>query len=144
MKRATKFIPTLTSILIAVLFVSGCDSSDPGFDWSDIGEVRISPDSAAIPVGETVDFSFSLHTVTGEVIDDLDLNTRWESLDTSVFTVEDDGLATAIAPGTTKCVIEVSTYEFSDADKRAAKADPSAASDVLGFVGQDSARVVVF
>ncbi len=143
MVRTATLVPTLCAFAAATLLLTaGCDSNDPGFDWSDIAEVRISPDSASIPVGETVDFSFTLHTETGELIEDVDLNTRWESLDTSVFTVADNGLATAVAPGTSKCVIEVSSYPISEG--AAAKTGRSAAAGIRGFVGQDSARVVVF
>lgn len=131
----------LSGLLLCTI---GCDSSDPDDDWSDIEEVRISPDSVAISVGETVDFSFALLSATGEELD-VDINTRWESTDTSIFTVEDDGLATAKASGTAKCVIEVSTYQLSETtDGRAAQMEASRKAEVLGFVGQDSARVVVF
>jgi len=131
-------------ITAAVLLTMGCDSNDPTYDWSDIEEVRISPDSVSLPVGETVDFSFDLLSATGEVIE-VDLNTRWESTDTSVFSVADDGLATAKAPGAAKCVIEVSNYPLAQTVRRGVtQIEASGNSAVLGFVGQDSARVVVF
>lgn len=104
-----------------------------------IAEVRISPDSAGIPVGETVDFSFALLSPSGDEVEGVELNTRWESTDTSIFTVEDNGLATARSPGSAKCVIEVSSYPLS-----ATKSGPTYQAALLGFVGQDSARVVVF
>lgn len=136
----------LTSIIVtgALLITTGCDTNDPEDDWSDIAEVRISPDSVAISPGETVDFSFTLLSETGEPLD-VDLNTRWESTDTSVFSVEDNGLATAKASGSAKCVIEVSSYPIEKSGLGDTQHDDAASkAGLMGFVGQDSARVVVF
>lgn len=140
------FLAVIHTIIVtgAMLVTTGCDSNDPDHDWSDIEEVRISPDSVSMSVGETVDFSFDLLSATGEAID-VDLNTRWESTDMSVFSVADDGLATAKAAGTAKCVIEVSNYPLSKTmSGGVTQMEVSGKAAVLGFVGRDSAIVMVF
>jgi hypothetical protein len=112
-----------TQIVIAtgaLLVTTGCDSNDPEEDWMDIAEVRISPDSTDIPVGGTVDFSFALLSATGDTVRGVNLNTRWESTEPSVSSVEDNGLAKGKAAGAAKCVIEVSSYQLSNATSEGA------------------------
>lgn len=119
-------IPSIiTSVVTGLLFITiGCDSNDLDENGNEIANVQMSPDSVSIPVGGTADFSFDLVTADGDVVEDVEFATEWWSTDTTVFTVEENGLATGRNPGTAKCMIDVVT------SKR--------------FVGRDSAIVFVF
>ena len=109
-------------LLVVLLVVAGCDSGDPDDSQNQIASVEISPDTVSIAEGERVDFSVVARNASGERVQDADLDLRWESTDSAVFTVDDDGVATGQGPGTAFCTIAVTNR----------------------FVGRDSALVSVF
>lgn len=115
------------AILLACLIVAGCDSTETVAPEEEVEEIRILPENASMEVGESTDFSVVGLTAAGDTVRDHDLDIRWWSSDAEVFTVDDDGLAVAEAPGTAFCMVE--TVMFSKA---------------AGFVGRDSAMVMVF
>lgn len=125
----------LNLAILAVTFaLFSCDSNDPaGTDPEpEIAEVRMLPDSVEIEVGDQMDFSLVALTATGDTVRNANLDVTWWSTDSTVFTVENDGLATAQDTGSAWCMADV--IELSK----------SAAS--LRFTGKDSAfvRVMLF
>lgn len=113
-------------LLVGGLMLAGCDSTDPADD--PIATVAISPDSVALQVGEQADFTAIALTASGDTVRDVSF--RWRTTDPGVFTVEDNGLATARAAGTAFCGVDV----------RGTVAGKTA----LVPIGLDSARVRVF
>lgn len=122
------------AVLLVTFGLFGCDSNDPeGTDpETEITEVRMVPDSADIEVGHQVDFALVALTAAGDTVHDAALDITWWSTDTTVFTVENDGLAIGHDTGSAWCMADV--VELSK----------SAAS--LRFTGKDSAfvRVMLF
>jgi hypothetical protein len=131
----------LALVLIGVLVLTGCDlmdAEDEDEEEGPIAAIAISPDSVSLAVGEQVDFSVVALTASGDTARDADLAIRWWSTDSTVFTVEEDGLATGRGSGTAFCMVEA-TDEATG--KRAGKAvDPSRPH----FTGRDSAIVHLF
>lgn len=122
-----KFVLTSAILLLSFALI-GCDSNDLEDDGLDeINDVVILPDSAGIELGDEADFSFAALTVAGDTVPASELDVGWWSTDTTVFTVDDSGLATARDTGKAFCVVEVA-----DVAKTAR------------FVGRDSATVVVY
>jgi len=78
-------------VLTGTLVLSGCDSTDAN-EEPQIEELIISPGSANLAVGEQMDFSAVALTTSGDTIRDLDL--QWWSTNSTVFTVESNGIAT--------------------------------------------------
>lgn len=108
-ERAPSFPPTLISlatalVLTGTLVLAGCDSTDAN-EEPQIEELIISPGSVTIDVGEQVDFSAAARTASGDTIRDLEL--RWWSSDSDVFTVADNGTATGRNPGSASCKVEL-------------------------------------
>lgn len=140
------FVFSLAALILAgILVLAGCDIigvEDDDEDQAPIEAVAISPDSVAIEVGEQVDFSVAALTAAGDTVQDADLSIRWWSTDTTVFTVEEDGLATGQGSGTAYCVVEAS--EEAD-DERAGKAATSNLTRRPNVpIGLDSAVVHLF
>lgn len=108
-------------VLTGALVLVGCDSNDNTGYENQIARIEISPDSVSLGVGEQADFSVVALTASGDTVRDVSL--EWWSTDPSVFTVEDDGLATGQEPGSAFCNVEVNARRF---------------------VGRDSAFVSVF
>jgi len=119
-------IPCLALLLAAVQF--GCDSNDPATTEGEVAEIRITPESADIAVGELVDFSLVALTATGDTAQGATLDVRWWSTDSTVFSVNASGEAVGQDPGTALCMVEVT--ELAKAGAR--------------FTGKDSAFVRVF
>lgn len=116
----------LGKVVMALVFAgafafTGCESDDI-VGPEEIARIDISPDTASIEVGESIDFSVVALNASGDTIQNPDI--RWWSTNPDVFTVEDDGVATGQEPGEAFCNIEVT-------GRRA-------------FVGRDSAFVLVF
>lgn len=131
----------LTLVLTGVLVLTGCDlldAEDENEDEGPIHAIAISPDSVAISVGEQVNFSVVALTASGDTVRDPDLAIRWWSTDSTVFTVEEDGLATGQGSGTAYCMVEATDEE---AGKKAGK---TAVPGLPHFVGRDSAFVHLF
>lgn len=91
--------------LLAACFVAGCDSTDAAED-DEIQEVVMLPESIEIEVGETADFELVPVTASGDTVRDGLLDVRWWSTDTTVFTVTEGGLATAVDTGSAYCMAE--------------------------------------
>lgn len=122
-------------MLTAALVLFGCDTNEATEEAPEIAEVTIAPDSAAIEVGEQVNFSVVGLTADGDSVRDLDLDVDWWSTDPAVFTVEDGGTVTGQASGTALCVVEAS--------EEGANATSSLKA-AKRFVGRDSAFAIVF
>ena len=128
-------------VLAAVIVLTGCDLAEVD-DEDPIESIAILPDSVSISVGDQVDFSVVGVTASGDTVRDADFSLRWWSTDTTVFTVEDDGLATGQGSGTAYCKVEASEPT---AGKRAGKASTSGhALSPLVPIGLDSAAVHLF
>ncbi len=117
----------LVAILIGSLAVIGCDTNE--VESNEIVDISMSPESATIEVGETMDFSVEALTASGETVQATDHDVRWWSRDTTVFKVGNDGTAIGQDAGSAYCIVEVNTL--------------SKTASAL-FVGRDSARVMVF
>ena len=106
---ADSFLHNFTSlgvalVLIGALILIGCDSTGVT-EEPEITELLISPGSVSLEVGKQVDFSAAVRTASGDTIRELDL--RWWSTDSNVFTVTDNGTATGQNPGSALCKVEV-------------------------------------
>jgi hypothetical protein len=117
-----------SALLLLSVTLIGCDSTDVVTADPEIIALRIQPDSASMPVGETLDFSFVGLTATGDTVQNADVDVRWWSSDPAVFTVDETGTAVGHEEGTAYCVVELT-----DLSKAAAS-----------FTGRDSAFVFVF
>lgn len=112
-------------VFLIAFGAAACDTNDPAAD--EIAEIRMEPDDATMTVGETTDFSVMGVTESGDVVEDANLDFQWWSTDTTVFTVTENGVATARGEGEAFCVAE------SNALSKAG----------MMFVGRDSAFVTV-
>lgn len=124
----SNLMPAVTVVLLAgVLILAGCDSNGAA-DEPEIADVIISPDTVSIAVGDQIDFSAVALTADGDTLRDVTF--QWASSDPSVFTVADDGMATAQGPGTAFCGVK--------------PPDDVASKTALVPIGLDSAFVNVF
>jgi plastocyanin len=124
--------------LIGALVAAGCDSTDAN-EEPEIEELVISPSSVTMAVGEQVTFSAVAVTAQNDTLRDLDL--RWWSTDSAVFTVADNGTATGQTRGSAYCKVELAGDAANSTSRR--RATPSKANKRI-FVGRDSAFVSVF
>ncbi len=117
-------------LVVAVLLVSvsviGCDTNEVAD--TEIVDISILPKSATIEEGESRDFSVVGLTASGEEVQDAQLDGRWWSTDSTVFTVTDDGTATGRDSGSAYCMVEVNSLS------KVGEAQ---------FVGRDSAFITV-
>ena len=120
-------------VLAGALVLAGCDSTDAN-EEPEIEELIISPSSVNIAVGDQADFSAVALTASGDTIRDLEL--RWWSTDSAVFTVENNGTATGQSPGSAYCKVELADDAANTANHLKAAKRP--------FPGLDSAFVSVF
>ena len=111
-------------VLVGAPVLAGCDSDDTTAPGGQVARIAISPDTASIAVGTRLDFSAVALTASGDTVRTATLDFRWESTDTAVFTVEDDGTAIGRTPGRAFCTIAV--------------------TNLPAFTGRDSAFVSVF
>jgi hypothetical protein len=92
----------LLSVVVVPLLLAACDALDPAVCTSDL-QVRITPDSATLAVGDTL-------TVRAEALgcggtQRLEEEMRWSSEAPSIASVTPvPGLVTAIAPGEVRIV----------------------------------------
>jgi hypothetical protein len=129
---ATKvhYVCVVVLSLMVASWLVGCDSSEVDAPQGHgVERVVISPSTASVAVGDEVSFSAFALTAQGDTVDtaDLDIEWRWWSSSPSVFTVEDDGTATAHSPGEEYCVVEATILR-----------------GLPNFTGRDSAFVMVF
>jgi hypothetical protein len=121
-------MPAVTALLLAgALILAGCDSNGAAED-PEIADVIISPDTVSLAVGDQIDFSAVALTADGDTIQGVTF--QWTSTDPSVFTVADDGMATAQGAGTAFCGVK--------------PPDDAASKTALVPIGLDSAFVNVF
>lgn len=141
MKKKEFSIIQITKVFIVVGFISalsitGCnkdDDNEPSI--TEIDKVGILPENASLSVGEQEDFSAYALTKSGDTIhfEDLDVDSRWWSSDTTVFTVQENGIATGKNKGDAYCIIEATiTLEASQLKA------------LRFFTGRDSAFVSIF
>lgn len=130
----------LALVLTGGLVLTGCDliGAEDESEESPVTSIEISPDSVSMAVGEQVDFSVVALTASGDTVQDADLTVRWWSTDSTVFTVEEDGLATGQGSGTAFCMVEATDEE---SGRRVGKA---ATPSLPHFTGRDSAIVFLF
>lgn len=104
-----------TRLIVGFLLVSGfwilngCSGDNStGPDTSQVADITISPDEAAMESGEQIDFSVFALTESGDTVntDEIDIEWQWWSTDPDVFDVEPGGLATALNSGEAYCVVE--------------------------------------
>lgn len=134
LRGATAFVRA-AAVLVLVTALVGCDSDEvAGPEAQEVEEVLISPDTARLSPGETIEFSAHAVTALGDTVDlaEHGMEWRWWSSDPSVFAVQEDGTATGHTPGEEYCVVEATSV------------DAAAKSGGLRFVGRDSAVVMVF
>lgn len=138
MTRVTISIQALLFALIGTLVSTvGCDSNDVAEEPEPaIEEFAFTTDSVALEVGQEADFSDLLVGLTadGDTVEDPDLDLEWWSTDPDVFTVDNDGKATALDTGRAYCMAEMS-------DEAAAQAFYS---KLAKFTGRDSFLIMVF
>lgn len=131
-----KFYSSVATLAFAGMLMSGgCDNdnSTGALGVQDIDKVVISPDSTSLEVGEVFDFSAVALTAGGDTV--RDVNFVWKSSDPDLFTVEDDGTATALASGEAYCGVGISD--------ETAKAKGKKKSGIVP-IGLDSAVVHIF
>jgi len=85
-----------TIIFLAALLISGCGG---GSDWSQPGVLAITPQTASVALGQTVQFRAMGYMGNGQT-EDLTSSVSWQSSNTSIVTVNQKGLAASVAAGT--------------------------------------------
>ena len=125
---------TTSVILLVLVVMAACDTTESATNESEIDQIRIMPRTAEIPVGDQVDFSLVALSANGDTLRDANLEIRWWSSDSTVFVVAEDGVASAVNDGSAFCMVE------------AIEQDGSAGKRGALFTGRDSAfvRVVRF
>lgn len=122
--------------LVVLLALIGCNK-DENNDSTNIeaAKITISPENASMNVGEHEDFTAYAVTKTGEKVyfDELDVESRWWSSDTTVFSVQENGVATGKSKGDAYCILEA-TITF----------DASQLKKLKFYTGRDSAFVSIF
>lgn len=113
------------TILLASLALIGCDTTDVMAPGEEIEAIKIVPESAIVAAGETVDFSVIAVTTAGDTVAAPEV--RWWSTDTTIFEVNESGLAVGLDAGEAYCMVET-----------------IAAGKAVSFTGRDSAFVMVF
>jgi len=96
--------------------------------------IIIRPENAAFNVGEQRDFTAFIVTASGDTvgINNPDIELRWWSSDTTVFTVKEGGTATAQKPGEAYCIAEVTIPDGTEL-KRLFTGRDSAFVSISGF-----------
>lgn len=140
MKR--RFKRMQRALLISVLVFAGlvtpgsCDKEDDSdTNGVEIEKIAIIPEDAAMAIGEQEDFSAYALTTSGEKLyfDELDVESHWWSSDTTVFTVQTNGVATGKKQGEAYCILEA-TVSLKSGQLKALRR----------FTGRDSAFVAIF
>ncbi len=133
MQRALK----ITAFVFAgVVALSSCNKDDDSdTNGMEIEKIAITPEDASMAVGEQEDFSAYALTTAGDTLyfDDLDVDSRWWSSDTTVFTVQENGVATGKNAGEAYCIIEATVT-----------VEASQLKALRFYTGRDSAFVTIF
>lgn len=102
----------MTLVLLAVLWFAGACGDDPAGPRP-VTSVSVDPASAELAaIGQTVQFSATARRANGDAVPDATFT--WESLDPQVLTVDDAGMATAVAAGSGRVRVRVAGSEASD------------------------------
>lgn len=95
------------TILAIVIIFTACDnSSSVSSDPDVIGQVIITPDSASLEVGETLQFTATVYDQNGQVMHGETVT--WISNNGNVAEVDENGLATALFEGTANILVSAS------------------------------------
>lgn len=84
-------------VLVVLVSLAAC--GDPAGPEADVAEVRVSPEGTSTDVGLTVQFTARAINATGQTV--TGLSVTWTSSSESVATIDEMGIATALAVGTT-------------------------------------------
>ena len=95
-----------STFLIALLAIVGCGDST---ELDRVASVVVTPSNPSIEVGLTVQFEAEALDANGALVPDIPFT--WRSSDTGVATIDDNGLATATALGTTAITASVGSAE---------------------------------
>lgn len=124
--KALLFACSFSAAVLITILMASCDDNIAGPEnQNEIARVVMSPDNASIEVGETIHFSLVALTASGDTLEDVlqwassnkvqspgkraertDITVKWWSTDPSVFTVEENGIATGQGTGTAYCKIK--------------------------------------
>mgnify|MGYP006303620335 FL=1 len=120
-------------IILAMVLLGSCEEEKETEDPTPQG-VIIRPEEAAFSVGEQRDFSALVITESGDTldIDNPDIELKWWSSDTTVFTVKEGGTATGRNAGEAYCIAEV-TISDGTTLKRLFTGRDSAFVSISGF-----------
>jgi trimeric autotransporter adhesin len=105
------FLATVLAVVLLTL-VTGCTCGEFFRDSSEVVGVSISPANTSIQPGNTQQFS-ATGTFPNGGTGDVTGQTRWTSSNPSVATIDANGLATAVAFGTTTISANCQCYEES-------------------------------
>ena len=123
-------------VFAGVVALSSCDKDDDSdTNGMEIEKIAITPEDASMAVGEQEDFSAYALTTSGEKLyfNELDMESRWWSSDTTVFTVQENGVATGKNQGAAYCIVEA-TVTLKSGQLKALRF----------YTGRDSAFVSIF
>jgi Big-like domain-containing protein len=95
--------------LLAAVGVGACAEGVTQVGPEDIVALRVTPDSALLAVGRTLQVRAFPLDETSAVIAGQDVS--WTSTDVGVVSVDDDGLATGVSDGTAEIVASVASFE---------------------------------
>ena len=134
MKKGRFFVLSMKGIILmslVMLLLSNCEEEEKETQVPTAERVIIQPKNAAFHVGEQRDFSAFVITASGDTvdIDNPDIELKWWSSDTTVFTVKNAGTATGQNPGEAYCIVEITI--------------PDGTSLKRLFTGRDSAFVSI-
>lgn len=121
--------------LALTFFAAAC--SDDSTSLENVASVRVTPENPTIDVGLTVQFTAEALDADGNVVPGIDFT--WTSSNTTVATVSDDGIASALSIGTTAITASAGS---GDAGSQALLVEPSECDsriDVILDVGQHQA-----
>lgn len=129
------FVKTMAFAFVVMLTLSSCNKEDNGeTNSTEIEKIAITPKDASMAVGEQEDFSAYALTTDGDTLyfNDLDVDSHWWSSDTTVFQVQENGLATGKNTGDAWCILEA-TVTLKSAQLKALRF----------YTGRDSAFVSI-
>lgn len=94
MSVSNRFVSALLVGLSAAIVAAGCkDTTAP------VADLVLTQSSATVTVGDTLRITATLYDADGNVLSGRSVS--WSSVDTTVATVDADGLVTGVAEGTT-------------------------------------------
>jgi len=97
------------SVTTGIALAASCTEPIGQIELEDVTSVRVTPDSADLPIGRTVQVRAFPLDDTGAFL--AGQPAEWRSEDPSVATVDDQGLATGVATGSVEIVATVAAHE---------------------------------